>query len=150
MIFVKPHANGPQFFLLPSVLGTFESARKLLRPGYRPGYEFSTAFRALHRSRILFNSLTSKDESNSNRKTRALSGTSAHPRVRSQHDLRRINEQEHSSRFGARHSAGFIVSGLPRYKGAARERTTQSADIAIAERCRRSGKSHRCSNEGKH
>ena len=58
-IFVEPHANWPQLLLLPAVLGTFEPARKLLRAGHRVGHEFCTALRALHRSRILFDRLTS-------------------------------------------------------------------------------------------
>jgi hypothetical protein len=58
-IFVEPHADRPQFLLLPTVLGAFEPARKLFRAGHRLGYEFRTAFRALHRSRILFDRLTS-------------------------------------------------------------------------------------------
>src|ERR1700731_2867646 len=48
---MESHANGPQFFLLPAVLGAFESARKLLRAGDRFGYELCAAFRALHRGR---------------------------------------------------------------------------------------------------
>jgi hypothetical protein len=58
-VFVKPHAYRSQLFLLPTVLGALEPARKLLRAGHRPGYEFCTALRALHRSRILFDRLTS-------------------------------------------------------------------------------------------
>jgi len=60
---VKPHANRPQLFLLPTVLGTFEPARKLLRAGHGLGHEYRTALRAffaLHRSRILFDRLTSR------------------------------------------------------------------------------------------
>lgn len=62
-ILVKPHAYGSQLFLLPTVLGTLEPARKLLRSGHRLGHEFCAAlpaFFALHRSRILFDRLTSR------------------------------------------------------------------------------------------
>jgi hypothetical protein len=42
-----PHPNWSQFSLLSSVLGAFESARKLLRAGHRLGDEFYAAFRAI-------------------------------------------------------------------------------------------------------
>jgi hypothetical protein len=58
-IFVKPHANRSQLFLLPTVHGAFEPSRKLLRAGHRPSYEFYAAFLALRRSRILSDRLTS-------------------------------------------------------------------------------------------
>ena len=61
-IFVKPHTYRPQLFLLPTMLGALEPARKLLRAGYRLGHEFCTAlpaFFAIHRSRIPFDRLTS-------------------------------------------------------------------------------------------
>ena len=84
-IFVEPHANGPQLFLLPAVLGTLESARKLLRAGHRSGYEFCTAFRALHRSRILFDRLTSIGYKYSF-KNPALLKARMHVKLRPQHD----------------------------------------------------------------
>src|ERR1700759_1829019 len=58
-IFVEPHAARPQLLLLPAVLEAFEPAREFFRAGHRLGYEFCTALRALHRSRILFDRLTS-------------------------------------------------------------------------------------------
>src|ERR1700758_413683 len=71
-IFVKFHANRSQLFLLPTVLGTLEPARKLLRTGHRSSHEFCPAlptFFALHRSRILFDRLTSRGwQSNLSRK----------------------------------------------------------------------------------
>src|SRR5579859_5269989 len=71
-IFVKSHANRSQLFLLPTVLGTLEPAGKLLRAGHRLGHELCAAlpaFFALHRSRILFDRLTSRGwQSNLSRK----------------------------------------------------------------------------------
>jgi hypothetical protein len=50
-VLVESHSDRSWFFLLPAVLGAFESARKLFCAGHRLGYEFCTAFRALHRGR---------------------------------------------------------------------------------------------------
>jgi hypothetical protein len=85
-IFVKSHANRSQLFLLPTVLGTLEPAGKLLRAGHRLGHERCAAlpaFFALHRSRILFDRLTSRGLAKQFiQKSLVLSGMSANPGVR--------------------------------------------------------------------
>jgi len=46
---MKPHSNRARLFLLPSVLGAFQSARKLLCAGDGFGHERRSALLALHR-----------------------------------------------------------------------------------------------------
>src|ERR1700751_3576526 len=104
-IFVKPHAYRSQLFLLPTMLGTLEPARKLLRAGNRLGHEFCPAlpaFFALHRSRIPFDRLTSRGwQSNLSGKPRfSLECQQTQGSARS--DLGGSIEKKHFRRFRAR------------------------------------------------